>query len=185
MSFSSSGLMHKKSTRTFILQPCIHQLKDSFLRETFLIISLLPSFSTFFKALITRQSYLRYFLAFLLSPSENYQLCKGKTALARSVWHLENTMERGAWRATVHVVTESSTTEQLSMHTHFWRSHFRAWGGKRAGACATPAQLVGRGQARPEEAVLALAPSPVSWGGGEFADAASCFLPTCRMRGSV
>ena len=36
VSFSSSGLMHKKSTRTFILQPCIHQLKDSFLRETFL-----------------------------------------------------------------------------------------------------------------------------------------------------
>lgn len=44
---------------------------------------------------------------------------------------------------------------------------------------------VGRGQARPEEAVLALAPPPVSWGGGEFADTALCFLPTCRMRVSV
>ena len=55
---------------------------EYFLGETFLIISLLSSFFTFFKALITRQSYLRYFHAFLLSPLQNYQLCKGKTASA-------------------------------------------------------------------------------------------------------
>ena len=36
VSFSSSGLMHKKPTHIFILLPCIHQLKDPFLRETFL-----------------------------------------------------------------------------------------------------------------------------------------------------
>ena len=29
---------------------------------------------------------------------------------------LENPMDRGAWRATVHRVTESDTTKQLSMH---------------------------------------------------------------------
>ena len=29
---------------------------------------------------------------------------------------LENPMDRGAWRATVHAVTESDTTEQLSKH---------------------------------------------------------------------
>ena len=31
---------------------------------------------------------------------------------------LENSMDRGAWWALVHRVTESDTTEQLSMHTH-------------------------------------------------------------------
>ena len=31
---------------------------------------------------------------------------------------LENSMDNGAWRATVHGVTESTTTEQLSMHTY-------------------------------------------------------------------
>ena len=30
---------------------------------------------------------------------------------------LENAMNRGAWRAPVHGVTESDTTEQLSIHT--------------------------------------------------------------------
>ena len=30
---------------------------------------------------------------------------------------LENSMDRGAWRATVHGVAESSMTEQLSMNT--------------------------------------------------------------------
>ena len=29
---------------------------------------------------------------------------------------LENSMKRGAWRATVHRVTESDMTEQLNMH---------------------------------------------------------------------
>ena len=32
---------------------------------------------------------------------------------------LENTMDRGAWRAKVHGVTESDMTEQLSMHTQW------------------------------------------------------------------
>ena len=31
---------------------------------------------------------------------------------------LENSMGRGAWRATVHGVTESNTTEQLHTHKH-------------------------------------------------------------------
>ena len=31
---------------------------------------------------------------------------------------LENPMDRGTWQATVHAVTESDTTEQLS--THIW-----------------------------------------------------------------
>ena len=31
---------------------------------------------------------------------------------------LENTMDRGAWQATVRGVTESDTTEQSSAHTH-------------------------------------------------------------------
>ena len=30
---------------------------------------------------------------------------------------LENSMDRGAWWATVHGIPESDTTEQLSMHT--------------------------------------------------------------------
>ena len=32
---------------------------------------------------------------------------------------LENSMNRGAWRATVHGVTESDTGEQLTLHFHF------------------------------------------------------------------
>ena len=32
---------------------------------------------------------------------------------------LENSLDRGAWQATVHVVAESDTTEQLSL-THFF-----------------------------------------------------------------
>ena len=31
--------------------------------------------------------------------------------------HLENSMDRGAWQATVHWVTQSDTTEHLT-HTH-------------------------------------------------------------------
>ena len=31
---------------------------------------------------------------------------------------LENSMNRGAWRATVHGIAESDTTEGLSAHTH-------------------------------------------------------------------
>ena len=32
--------------------------------------------------------------------------------------YLENPMDRGAWWATVHRVTESDMTELLSVHTH-------------------------------------------------------------------
>ena len=31
---------------------------------------------------------------------------------------LENSMDRGAWRATVHGVTESDSTEQMSTYTY-------------------------------------------------------------------
>ena len=37
-----------------------------------------------------------------------------------SVFFLENPVDRGAWQATVHGVTESDMTE----HTHRYRSHF-------------------------------------------------------------
>ena len=35
-----------------------------------------------------------------------------------SILCLENSMDRGAWQATVRGVTESDTTEQSSAHTH-------------------------------------------------------------------
>ena len=34
---------------------------------------------------------------------------------------LENPIDRGAWRATVHEITESDTTEQLNTRTHTHR----------------------------------------------------------------
>ena len=38
--------------------------------------------------------------------------------------YLESSMDRGAWWATVHAVTESDMTEQLSMQTHM-HSHWK------------------------------------------------------------
>ena len=37
---------------------------------------------------------------------------------------LENSMDRGAWRATVHGVTGSDTTEQLSLLLHYIKYYF-------------------------------------------------------------
>lgn len=54
--------MHMKSTRTFILVPCIHQLKHHFLRETFLDsflrLFLYPPVSLFWTLVTTAIKYL-------------------------------------------------------------------------------------------------------------------------------
>ena len=40
---------------------------------------------------------------------------------------LENPMDRGAWRATVHGVAESDTTEQLTHNMHLSFLHVFSW----------------------------------------------------------
>ena len=51
------------------------------------------------------------------SLSQEDPLEKGM-ATHSSILCLENSMDRGAWQATVRGVTESDTTEQSSAHTH-------------------------------------------------------------------